>query len=97
MQGIRISKVKVYKYANYAKYHWHVIVLYYSETLSKDLKWMFEFVNDKISSVSGDEYIHNAYFSPCKLKHKVGVFAQNLIVSGWPQAAYQSQRAHWRR
>ena len=60
MQGIRISKVKVYKYANYAKYHWHVIVLYYSETLSKDLKWMFEFVNDKITSVSGDEYIHNA-------------------------------------
>ena len=63
MQGKRISKVKVYKYANYAKYakyHWQVIVLYYSETLSKDLKWMFEFVNDKISSVSGDEYILNA-------------------------------------
>ena len=58
MQGIRISKVKVYKYANYAKYakyHWQVIVLYYS-----DLKWMFEFVNDKISSVSRDEYILNA-------------------------------------
>ena len=47
MQGIRISKVKVYKYANYAKYakyHWQVIVLYYS-----DLKWMFEFVNDKLA------------------------------------------------
>ena len=44
MQGIRLSKVKVYEYANYAKYakyakyHWQVIVLYYSETLSKDLK-----------------------------------------------------------
>ena len=30
------------------------------------------------------------------LKHTVGDFANSLRFSGWPQAAYQSLKAHWR-
>ena len=40
---------------------------------------------------------HTTNFGLHKVKHSFGVFAQGLRVSGWPQAANQSLKAHWRR
>ena len=63
------------------------------ETLRKDPKLVFQFVNDKISSVN----VNITAFPPWELKHMVWVFSQSLKVSGWPQTAYHSQKAHQRR
>ena len=41
--------------------------------------------------------VHTTNFGLHKVKHSFGVFAQSLRVSGWPQAANQSLKAHWRR
>ena len=68
-----------------------------SETLSEDPERVFLFVKDKISGMNGDEYVHTDKLSPCSFKQTVGVFGQSLRVSGRPQAAYQSLKAHWRR
>ena len=60
------------------------------ETLSKDPKWVFEFVKAKYSGLMAmSMYVHTAKFPPCKLKQPFWVFAQSLRVSGWPQAAHQ--------
>ena len=67
------------------------------ETLRKDPKLVFQFVNDKISSVNGDKYVNITAFPPWELKHMVWVFSQSLKVSGRPQTAYHSQKAHQRR
>ena len=48
------------------------------ETLRKDPKLVFQFVKDKISSVNGDKYVDITDFSPWKLKHMIGVFAESL-------------------
>ena len=64
------------------------------ETLRKDPKLVFQFVNDKISSVNGDKYVNITAFPPWELKHMVWVFSQSLKVSGRPQTAYHSQKAH---
>ena len=68
-----------------------------SETLSEDPKWVFQFVKDKISGMNGCEYVPTDKLSPCSHKKTVGVFGQSLRVSGRPQAAHWSPRAHWRR
>ena len=36
-----------------------------AETFSKDPKWVFEFLKDKVSGVNGDECVHSTKFSPC--------------------------------
>ena len=40
--------------------------------------------------------VHTANFVLHKLKRPFGVFSQSHKVSGRPQAAYQSLKAHWR-
>ena len=40
--------------------------------------------------------VHTANFVLHKLKHPFGVFSHSLSVSGRPQAACQSLKAHWR-
>ena len=67
------------------------------KALSKDPKWVFQFVKDKISGVNGYEYVHTDKLSPWFLKQTVGVFGKSLRVSGGPQAAHQSLKAHWKR
>ena len=51
----------------------------------------------KISEIITFISIHIAYFVLHKLKHQFWVFSQSLKVSGRPQTAYHSQKAHQRR
>ena len=48
------------------------------ETLRKDPKLVFQFVKDKISSMSKDKNVHIANYSSCEPKHMVGVFVESL-------------------
>ena len=62
-----------------------------------DPKLAFQFVKDKISSMNEDKNFHIAYYSSHELKHMVRVFVQSLKVSGRPQTAFPSLKAHERR
>ena len=67
------------------------------ETLSKDPKHVFKFPRGKNSKINIFISIHTANFVLYKLKYQFWVFSRSLKVSGRPQTAYHSQKAHQRR
>ena len=70
---------------------------HWPETLSKDPNRVFKFPRGKISNINIFISIHSANFVLHKLKHQFWVLSQSLKVSGRPQTAYHSQKAHQRR
>ena len=70
---------------------------HWPETLSKDPNRVFKFPRGKISNINIFSSIHSANFVLHKLKHQFWVLSQSLKVSGRPQTAYHSQKAHQRR
>ena len=70
---------------------------HWPETLSKYPNHVFKFPLGKISNINISISIHTAYFVLHKMKHQFWVFSQSLKVSGRPQTAYHSQKAHQRR
>ena len=68
-----------------------------SSPLSKDPHCLFELVRGKKSSVNTLIFFYTVKFAPHKPKHIFVVFDQSFKVSGRPEAAYQSLKAHLRR
>ena len=66
------------------------------ETLRKDPKLVSQFVKDGIISTTKMQMFILLIIPLLKLKHMVGVFVQSLKVSGWPQIASPSLKAHQR-
>ena len=67
---------------------------HWPETLSKDPNHVFKFPRGKINIFIS---IHTANFVLHKLKHQFWVSSQSFKVSGRPQTAYHSQKAHQKR
>ena len=77
---------------------WLVEANHWPETLSKDPNPVFyKFPRGKVTNINIFISIHTANFVLHKLKHQFWVFSQSLKVSGRPQTAYHSQKAHQRR
>ena len=66
-----------------------------SETLRKYHKWVFCFVRSELGKKY--ECVHTADYAPHVLKRPFVLFSQSVRVSGPPQKAYQSPKAHCRR